>query len=382
MKDKGYMRLLILYAMYFIPLGASSYTAVFLGGRGMTNAQIGILSSIPPLIALTVQPLWGMASDRAHYKRSVLSVCFFLSAAASLWVDRAYAFIPLMLAMTGFNAAAQGLMPISTSICMEYTQGSRHGFGPIRLAGSISYQLVVLLLGFILSEGMPNLYRIMSILYIACGLYALLAPPVRGYQYAEQKVSPFAVLKDRRILFLFSMTFCGKAASIYSVSFYNKYAQELFGSNSAMSVLAFLAVLPEIPFLMVSNRIMRKFRVTTWALIGFGLTALRFLGIASARSFWLMTLLQIPQVAVMACFEFYPSLYLNSIVDKKLRSSVQSVSTLVTFGLTQLSGSLLGGFLADTYGIQTGFLVYGLFLLAAIAVYFVPARNMNMVWED
>jgi len=381
MGDKYYRRLVILYGVYFLALGASGYTAVFLAGRGMNNAEIGLLMSIPPLIAMASSPLWGYAGDRARLKRSVLAVSFLLTGVSAFFFDRVEGFWPLMALMCAYSIFSQGLNPIAQTISMEYSAGTKWGFGPIRMSGSIAYQLMALVLGFILSGSMPQLFRIMAVIYCFCAAYSLLLPPVAGHQHAQKRVSPFLLLRDGRIRLLLLMGFCGKTASMFSMSFYNKYIQEVFGSNQIMSVLAFVAILLEIPFLLFSQRLMRKLSVTAWGLLGFALTAARFIGIALTQSLPVLVVLQLAAVAVMACFEFYPSLYMNAIAPMELKGSVQSLNVLFTFGLTQLTGSMLGGFLAERLGLQAAFGVYGGFLVLVLAAFYLPAtRRQGMEW--
>ena len=383
MGDRYYRRLVILYGVYFLALGASGYTSVFLAGRGMNNAQIGLIMSVPPLIAMAASPVWGYAGDRARYKRSVLAVAFLLTGAASFFFDRVEGFLPLMALMCCYSICSQGLNPIAQTISMEYSAGTKWGFGPIRMSGSIAYQLMALALGFILSGSMPQLFRIMAVIYCFCGAYSLLLPPVAGHQHAKERVSPFLLLKDRRILLLLAMCFCGKTTSMFGMSFLNKHLQEVFQSNRIMSVLAFLAVLLEIPFLLFSKKFMRRLSVTQWVLLGFALTGVRFIGIALTRSLPVLIVLQLAAVAVMACFEFYPSLYMNAIAPKELKGSVQSINVLTTFGLTQLTGSMLGGFLAERLGLQATFGVYGAVQIIALAAFFLPAaRAKDMAWPQ
>ncbi len=383
MGDKFYRRLVILYGVYYMALGASGYTSVFLAGRGMNNAEIGLLLSVPPLIAMTASPLWGYAGDRARYKRSVLAAAFLLTGAACFFFDRVEGFLPLMALMCAYSVFSQGINPISQTVSIEYSAGTKWGFGPIRMAGSIAYQLMALALGFVLSGSMPQLFRIMAVIYCFSSAYSLLLPPVAGHQHAQKRVSPFLLLRDRRILLLLAMGFCGKTSSMFGVSFMNKYVQEVFHSNQIMSILAFFAVLLEIPFLLFSKKLMRKLSVTRWVLLGFALTGVRFIGIALTRSLPVMIALQLTQVAVMACFEFYTSLYMNAIAPKELKGSVQSINVLTTFGLTQLTGSMLGGFLAERFGLQATFGIYGAVQVVAFAAFFLPAvRARDMEWPE
>ena len=119
MGDKFYRRLVILYGVYYMALGASGYTSVFLAGRGMNNAEIGLLLSVPPLIAMTASPLWGYAGDRARYKRSVLAAAFLLTGAACFFFDRVEGFLPLMGLMCAYSVFSQGINPISQTVSIE-----------------------------------------------------------------------------------------------------------------------------------------------------------------------------------------------------------------------------------------------------------------------
>ncbi len=383
MRDKNYLKLMTLYGLYFIALGASSFTSVYLGGKGMDNAQIGMLLSVPPLLSLVVQPIWGLAGDRAKYKRTILAITYAGTGIACFVIDFAQGVWPLLAAMCLYNCFCQGCSPIISTICMEYTENRKSGFGPIRMVGSITYQIMVLFLGFVLSGTMPGLFRIMGVIYVLCSAYALAMPPIEGHQHEkEKKVSPLLLLKDRRILLLLCMTFCGKIAGMFYVSFFNKYSQELFQSNSIMSVLSFVAIFMEIPFLLFAGKFMKKLKITYWVLLGYLLNAIRFIGISSTQSLPVLIVLQLAGVSIMACFEFYPSLYLNAIAPKELLGSVQSLTTIVTFGLTQMAGSLLGGFMADALGLQRAFGVYGAFLVLMLVVFAYPAKKADMDWPE
>jgi len=382
MKDKQYLQLASLYGIYFLALGASSFTSVFLGGKGMDNAQIGMLLSIPPILALLVQPMWGLAGDRARYKRSVLALSFLLTGLACFLFEFTNGFWPLMLVMCLYNFVSQA-SPLAQTICMEYTADRKGGFGPIRMVGSITYQAMVLIAGFILSGTMPELFRIMGIIYVFCAAYALFSPPIEGHQHEkEKKVSPLLLLRDKRILLLLAMTFCGRVCAVFYVSFFNKYTQELFQSNTIMSVLHYASLVMEIPFFLFSDKIMRKLKITTWTLIGFGATILRFVGISMTGSVPVIMLLQPLAVVSMGCSEYFPMLYLNEIAPKELKGTMQSLNTLVTFGLSQIMGSLLGGVLADAIGLQSAFGVYGAFLVVMLIAFIIPAKKAKMSWAD
>ena len=90
----------------------------------------------------------------------------------------------------------------------------------------------------------------------------------------------------------------------------------------------------------------------------------------------MILLVNLPTVSVMGCFEFFPALYLNDAVNEKLKGSAQSALNLSFAGGAKLLGSLLGGFLGDTYGLQTGFVCCGCILAVMFLVMFVPCRRL------
>lgn len=382
MRDKGYWRLASLYGLYFVALGASSFTAVYLGGKNMDNAQIGMLLSVPPLLAMALQAVWGLAGDRARLKRNVMAIAYLGTGLGCFLIDAAQGVWPLLLAMVFYNCFSQGPSPILQAICMEYTRDKRGGFGPIRMVGSITYQVVVLLAGFVLSGTMPQLFRLMGVIYVACSAWSIAMPPVEGHQHAkEKKVSPLLLLRDRRVVLLLAMMFCGRVACTFYVSFFNKYVQESYASNSIMSLLSFAGIMLESPILLFSSRWMKKMKIMHWALVGFALNAVRFIGISMTQNLPVLFILQIIGPSSMICFEFYPALYLDEIAPKELSGSVQSLTSIVATGISQLAGSLVGGFAAEALGLQRAFGVYGVFLLLAMLLFIVPARRVNMDWQ-
>ncbi len=71
-------------ALFYIP-GATfgAYIGVYYRSRGMDVSQIGLLSAIGPLLALVMQPLWGVVSDRKGRHMTVLRLAWWVRRRAS-----------------------------------------------------------------------------------------------------------------------------------------------------------------------------------------------------------------------------------------------------------------------------------------------------------
>ena len=86
-----YISLFVFYFVYFISTGMSTFIPKYYGEIGMTNAQIGLLSSIPTLVALAVTPLLGMMTDRVAKKRYLLTMLLMAQAVVCFWCPTARA---------------------------------------------------------------------------------------------------------------------------------------------------------------------------------------------------------------------------------------------------------------------------------------------------
>ena len=79
--------------------------------------------------------------------------------------------------------------------------------------------------------------------------------------------------------------------------------------------------MPELPFLLLGDRIVKKINVWNGILIGAALSGARWIGLAVFRTFAPIMTVQIVAVSCMACFEFIPAFYLNKRVRPEIIGS-------------------------------------------------------------
>ena len=370
---RGYIPMYAFYILYFIYLGTSSFQSRYFSEIGMTDSQIGLISSIPAIAGLAAQPIWGTFSDRVKYKRSILIIGSAAAGIALFITGFFSSFLPVLIGMTVITVALIAVIPTANSIALEYSSTL---LGPLRMTGTMGYQVGAVLLGFILTTSLHGLMQIMGILMILCALLARLEPPIEGHQHGREKVSYISVFKDKKILFLLiTLLICTTTTQYYN-TFFVKMLGDLGFDNSTTGIITFVSIFFEIPFLYFSHKLYKKATLWTWLLVGMAINAVRFTCLGFAESLPLILLINIPTVTVMGCFEFFPALYLNDAVNEKLKGSAQSALNLTFAGGAKLLGSLLGGFLGDTYGLQTGFICCGCILAAAFIVFFIPCRRL------
>lgn len=372
-----YRSLFGFHLFYFIVYASTTFLPKYFGELGMSDGQIGMLMSLPAIAGVLCQPFWGTLTDRARQKKHVViallaalsAVCFLMNG----WTN----FTALMLGMTLFNILQLPIAPVYSTISLEYTREIGRDYGPIRLVGTLGYQLGALVIGLILVNSLRGLFVLVGIVLLLSCACACFFPPIAGHQHGRGKVSVTTLLRDRHIVMLLVMVLIGSVTQQFYLSFFSKHMGDLGFNNTVTGAILIVSVMLELPFLYFGDRLFRKTSVWNWLLIGFGLNAVRWLGLGISSQVWVLLLFQIPAVSIMACFEFFPALYINERVPDTLKGSAQNALMIVSFGIAKIIGSLLGGFVADGIGIPAVFGLNALLLAIACAAFYRPTRALD-----
>lgn len=365
-----YASLFAYHFIYFITTGMSTFVPKFYGEIGLSDSRIGLLTSVPTLIALLVAPALASLTDRVSRKRYMLSAMLLFVAGSCLAVARATSFLPLLAVVSVYTVFSTAAQPLATTIALEYTRETHRAYGPIRLLGTVGYQAGALLVGAILSQSLNNLYPLMGAVVLVALATTFAMPNVEGHQHKRERIPLTKLFSDRHVRWLYILIFLITITSQFYISFFSKHLGDLGMDNATVSWITLLSVLAELPFLYFGDRIARWTNIWNWLLIGAIANGVRWLGLALSRSALAIILFQIPGVTVLACFEFFPALYLARRVAPELSGAAQSVLTLTTFGAAKIVGSLLGGVICEYTGIPALMAFNGAALLVgSIAIY-------------
>ncbi|MBR5289161.1 MAG: MFS transporter [Clostridia bacterium] len=371
--NRHLLSLYLYYGVYFTGLGFMTYAPKYYGAIGLTNAQIGLISAVPAFIAIFVQPLWGMLSDRSAYKKNTIIFGILVAALCAFAAERLSGhYAALLTVLTLLSVFTLHAVPVGSAISLEYTAREGKKFGPIRLTGTVGYQVGILIIGQLLSESLRGLYTVYGAVLLLSALAAFMMPPVRGHQHGEARVSVWALFGDKRIVGMLVLAFLVQTMAQFYLSFFSKYLGELGMSNAVTGLITILSVFLEIPFLLVGDRLYKKLPIFKWMWIGLLLNALRFVGMSYARTPLAMIVTLLPCVFLLASFEFFPAIYLSTAMPKELSGTAQNVYQTVTYGVARIAGAMLGGILADAIGIDGVFFYGGMLLLIVSAATFFP----------
>ncbi len=365
------------YLIYFSTYSITTFLPKYFGEIGLTDAQIGVLMAVPTVAGVLLQPYWGILTDRAKTKRRVLAGLLLALSAACFVIDRLTGFAALLTGMTAYMVISLPISPAYTAIALEYLEGQGRPYGPVRLLGTVGFQIGALATGALLVGSLSGLFKLIGVIYLLSCLAACRMPAVAGHQHGRTKVPMRELTRDRHFNWLLLMVFIVSVTQQFYLSFFSKYMGDIGVGNLMTGAMLLGSVLLELPFLLFGDRLAKKLSVWDWLLIGFLLNAIRWIGLAAFQNEWLLVLAQIPAVSIMACFEFFPALYINRRVPDALKGSAQALLMLVAFGVSKVVGSLAGGVAAQWFGIRAVFGFNGALLIAAGLLLIPTVRRMK-----
>lgn len=240
---------------------------------------------------------------------------------------------------------------------------------------SALWRIGILATGLLLTHSLHGLYPAMGAMLLVTALSTLLMPKVQGHQHTRERVPLTVLLKNRELVLILVITFLAHIGHQFNLAFFSKYLGDLGIGNTVTGVITTLAVALEIPFLLVGDRLMKRLSIWRWMTVGLMLGAVRFSLLAVVKAPALIVLAQTLSIAHLACFEFFPMVYLGRSVGENLQASCQSVLQMVSFGFARIIASLVGGLLADATGIPGVYGICGALMLATSLALFIPLER-------
>jgi len=341
------IRLATYYFTYFAYAGAlQPYFALYLESLGLGAAQIALVLAMPQVARIFAPAFWGWVADRAQCHRAIVV----LSAAALVvgygvlfWVEQAPAIAAVMLALSVVSA---GAMPIVDSLALS-TLGAQSGrYGMVRLWGSVSFIVAVLLTGVWLDRAPRASLLVIVWLLALAALAAACVLPARAPR-AETSAGAgrlWTMLRQPGVLALLGAGFCMVVAHSALYAFYSIHLAHAGYSKSAIGVLWTLGVVAEIAVFVTLPRLLRRFSLRALLLGSFLAAGLRFVVIGWAVD-WVL-LIAAAQLLHAATFGVYHAASV-ALIHRHFtgahQARGQALYASVSYGLGGVAGTLLAG---------------------------------------
>jgi MFS transporter, PPP family, 3-phenylpropionic acid transporter len=377
-KQLGFM-LLILNAFVYIPC---SFYAPFLSSyfakSGMNSMQIGVLMTIGPLVAIMIQPLWAIISDRSGRRNDVLSLLVAGSVVSLFSFYIGHSFLTFFLATFLLAVFSTAIFPLSDAIIINIANKNRYDFSKIRLGGTIGFSITVIIAGVIVKYNPSIQFVLGSIGYMFLLLLirslpksdnVCTTPPLKSAeQIAKKKPGILSIFESGQIYFILIFAFISQIGLTFYVSFLGVYMTQLDYSEGMIGFINCVSAVSEIPVLLLINKVIRKINPTKILLLSSILMGLRILIVMQGSLACFVFAQALNGLTYMTIY-FCCAVFISKNVKPINQSKGQSILTIVQAGIGSIVGNITGGYLANTFGLKMAYQYMAALIIGASALF-------------
>lgn len=368
------------YLIFFTAIGAiAPFFNIYLEIQGLSGTQIGLIGSLPPIMALLANPFWGAVADRWQIHQKVLAICTLGAGLISfpfLWVSGFWPILILVVVMVFFRAPAPALVD---SAVMDIVGRTGASYGRQRLFGSIGFVAASYGLGQVVTAGnLDVIFWIHGLLLATgCTLLAFFLP----IQRLSQRMNLFAGLKLMHkqagySSFLAMNVLMGAGAASF-ISFIGLRILALGGTEAQVGMAYALNSITEIPVLFAGAAVLARFRSSHLIVVGLlGFAAVYCFMALATSPIWILA--GSPLLGLLyGGFWLAVVTYASKSAPVGMSATGQALVSAAQAGLGWALGSIAGGMLWDGLGGSAVFFAAGGAMVAAAAVYAIGHRRVH-----
>lgn len=360
------------------------FAAVFLGSRGLSNAQTGLAVALISILTIVLQLLLSDFSDRHRelpLKRTIsaiYTIVIALSAAMSFFSLSAALLIAVYVVASALSNSQSGLL---NAQLMQYRNvGIPASYGWPRGIGSVFYAVSAYFYGLAVerySAGvLLRLYIVFAVLAMvsvltmadpdglarSLGTHSDEAARGRSVSYLHMLLhNPTLVL----YLVVLIVSAVGQAAGN---TFLIRVIEAAGGGTREFGLAIFIQAGVELPVMCAASRILSYFKAKHVLAFSFFCFCLRMLLLSQAASLPMIYAIASLNLVCFGLYGFATVFFVNSLVPDGQAVRAQSLATLCyTGGIGGILGNVLAGNLLDRFGLRVPMLIgAGICLVAAL----------------
>jgi len=363
------------YAAYFAAMGiVLPFFPVWLAGRGMDVAAIGVFTGLLSVAKVLAPPAVGHALD--SHPRPARFIMYASLAAGGfalcfLWASSDWLLAVLVL---GFGCLWAAILPLTDGLSVTVSELAKVEYGRLRVWGSIGFVVASLLGGVWLADN-----QALDLPYWLAVLMLFTAFSARGFPDREIEPEPVAgQLKgvSRSLLWLLLAGFLMQASHGAYYGFFSLYLLQAGYSGWQVGCFWVLGVLAEIVLMWQFSRPVAAAAPGVVLSICLLLASLRWLGMGlSTELVWLL-LLQLLHAASFAAFHINGVTWVQRLAPRHRRASAQGWYSACGFGLGTAVGIMACGWIATQAGGEADF--SSAFFACAVVAFIGVAASLRL----
>ena len=341
---------------------------LYAASQGLSNAEIGALFAVPVFAQAPLNLVGGAYTDRIGGRRIMLGSCFVV-VASGVWLAVSQGFWMLLAGQIALILSRAAFWPATWAMASELPGERGVQLGRLNAITNFGQIIGTVLCGFLLAAaGFQATFLAFAAIGVISFIAGLATPPTVARPHPEGAPHPLAsylpLLRKRIVLYSMLCAYLSALPFSLTQSFYPLLLAQFGHGEGASGVLLALRAVGAILASLLTSRFVRTGPETLWpvtcgvlvaAAIGFLPTINHVLPIA----FWMLLV-----GAGTAAMTLYFQITISEASTPQERGSALALGGL-GWSVSHLSTPLLMGFLADRFGLVTGFYVLGCFALAS-----------------
>jgi PPP family 3-phenylpropionic acid transporter len=353
--------------------GIAPFFSLYLNNLGFTGVQIGVLLALMPLARVVAPPAWGWLADHQGSRRRLVRITTAAAAVSCAGLLLAKSFTALFVVILVLNIFWCAGLPLVEATTMAYLRWRLGDYGRIRVWGSVSFMLSVIVLGQILDRtGIAVLPVLLLVLFTINALAAWILPEAQSQHRHHEHTRLRTILLRPEVLALFAACFLmALAHGPYNI-FYSIHLVEHGYSKSAVGWMWAISVLAEIFVFLLMPGLLKRFSIPAIMSFSLGCAVLRFLIIGwIAQSVVLMAFAQMLHAATFGAHHAAALAAIHHFFRGRTQSRGQALYTSFGFGAGGVLGGLASGWLwqhtnpAVTFTCASGVALIALLVVAS-----------------
>ena len=376
-----YWRLSGFYFFYFAFIGVFlPYFGLYLQTLSFSAWDISVLMSQMQLMRLFGPYLWGTLADRFVSRVPIIRLAGLIALMASASFFHIRSFEAILVAMAVLSFFWSATLPLVETLTFEHLRENPERYSRIRIWGSIGFIVAVMGAGALLDHvKLPSVLWLIVFALAGTLLYAVAIPEAEPALHHADHPPVLEILRQRRVVALFSACFSMSAAHGALYVFYSIFLSDHGYSKSVVGGLWSLGVLAEIAVFFYMSRLLRVFGLRTILLLSFSAAVVRFMMIGwGVEQPFVLVFAQVLHGLTFGSFHAAAITVVNRWFPGRTRSRGQALYSSLTFGAGGLVGGLISGWTWDHLGGELTFALSSIFALIGLILVMVWIRETDV----
>ena len=362
--------MLFLMAYYMTNSVFQSFMSLYYTDIGLNDTQIGTINALIACVSVPTMIVWGHLGDRVKVRNTLLAFMCLSAGLLMLLVKADRHFMYVLVIVGLFASFYTSIQPMGDSIVLTALDRENKPFGPVRMAGGLSFAVVAALFGYV-EEALGSSSAVYATA-VMCGVIALSAlylPRVTGGETRKSSRHMLSLFKDRKLLILFCLMVPLQLTYGYFYAFFSPMLKYDLNGGQYVGWAYFISACSEVPFLLNSDRWFKKYGAGRLMCVSALFMTVRWFIVAATDSALVAMLSQL-----LHCFGFIVitvtvSKYVQATVPGNQKAGGQLLISVFGFGIARVLGYFGGGLLSDISSRQTVFYVCAGICLCCLIVF-------------